>query len=177
MSMLIQNYGLFRRRGRVFWGRQRVAGHLKGVRVNGKTTPVDFRDQAGVYVLYDDNFRLVYVGQAGAGDQRLFNRLKHHTKDFLADRWTRFSWFGIRWVKENGELAAGAAQASIKSGHILNHIEAILISTAEPPQNKQGGRFGKDIEQYRQYRDVKAVGPEIESMVRQLWKQSQSPKK
>lgn len=178
MSMLIQNYGLFWRRSRIFWGRPRVRGHLKGVPAKETTaTPVDFRDQAGVYVLYDDNFRLVYVGQAGAGNQYLFSRLKQHTKDSLADRWTRFSWFGIRWVKESGKLAAGAAQSSIQSGQILNHIEAILISSAEPPHNRQGGRFGDKVEQYLQYRDVKSLGPDIDTMVRQLWKQSQSSKK
>jgi hypothetical protein len=63
---LIRNYGLFWRRDWVFWGKPRVPGHLKGV-YSKKTTsdPVDFRYQQGVYVLYDDSFRLVYVGQAG----------------------------------------------------------------------------------------------------------------
>ena len=70
------------------------------------------REQAGVYVLYDDNFRLVDVGQAGA---------------------------------------LGAARPFIKSGDILNHIEAILISAAEPPHNRQGGRFGEAVEQSLQY--------------------------
>src|SRR3954471_20880699 len=100
MSKLIQNYGLFWRRSNVLWGRPRVLGHLKGIRARAMSAPaVDFRDQAGVYVLYDDNFRLVYVGQAGAGNDFLFSRLRRHRKDALADRWTRFSWFGIRWVR------------------------------------------------------------------------------
>jgi hypothetical protein len=158
----------------VFWGRPKVRGHLKGVPANGKSTePVDFRQQAGVYVLYDDSFRLVYVGQAGAGNQHLFSRLRHHKKDALADRWTRFSWFGIRWVRKNGKLAAGAEKLFIKSNDILNHVEAILISAAEPPHNRQGGRFGDDIEQYLQYRDAKALGPDTASMVEELWKESQ----
>src|ERR1700734_910420 len=90
--MLIHNFGLFWRRNDVFWGRPKVRGHLKGVPAKEPSaSPADFRDQAGVYVLYDDNFRLVYIGQAGAGNQYLFSRLKHHKKDALADRWTRFS--------------------------------------------------------------------------------------
>ena len=174
-SMLIQNYGLFWRRNDVFWGRQKVTGHLKGVRAKAITAePIDFREQAGVYVLYDDNFRVVYVGQAGAGNQYLFNRLKHHKNDALADRWTRFSWFGIKWVRMNGKLAAGAAQSSIKSAHILYHIEAILISAAEPPHNRQGGRFGDEVEQYLQYRDAEALGPDTGSMLQELWEKSRT---
>lgn len=154
----------------MFWGRPRVTGNLMGVLARETSgEPVDFRKQAGVYVLYDDNFRLVYVGQAGAGSQNLFSRLKQHKKDALADRWTRFSWFGIRWVRKNGKLAAGAAQHNIKSGDILNHVEAILVSAAEPPLNRQGGRFGDDVEQSLQYRD-EALDPDTDSMVKELWK-------
>jgi hypothetical protein len=176
-SMLIHNYGLFWRRNDVFWGRPKVKGHLKGVPAKETSAdPVDFRDQAGVYVLYDDNFRLVYVGQAGAGNQFLFTRLKHHRKDALADRWTRFSWFGIKWVKQSAKLAVGATKFSVKYDDILNHIEAILISAAEPPHNRQGGRFGDEVEQYLQYRDEVALGPDTDSMVKQLWKKSESDK-
>src|ERR1700688_846279 len=173
MSMLIHNYGLFWRRKDVFWGRPKKTGHLKGILAQETTSiPVNFREQAGVYILYDDSFRLVYVGQAGAGNQYLFSRLKQHKKDSLADRWTRLSWFGIRWVRKNGKLSAGAAQQSIKAAQILNHIEAILISAAEPPHNRQGGRFGNEVEQYLQYRDENALGPDAESMLKHLWKQA-----
>ena len=71
----------------------------------------------------------------------------------------------VRWVRKNGRLALGASQRFIKSGDILNHIEAILISTAEPPHNRQGGRFGEEVEQYLQYRDHQALGLDMESMV------------
>jgi hypothetical protein len=155
----------------VFWGRSGVTGHLKGVRAKETSSiPTDFREQAGVYVLYDDNFRLVYVGQAGAGNQYLFTRLKHHQKDALADRWTRFSWFGIRWVRKNGKLATGATRHSVAIAQILNHIEAILISAAEPPHNRQGGRFGENIHHFLQYRDDELLGPDLDSMVKDVWR-------
>ena len=172
--MLIHNYGLFWRRDDVFWGRQKVTGSLKGVPAKGKSSkPVDFREQAGVYVLYDENFRIVYVGQAGAGNQFLFSRLKHHRKDALADRWTRFSWFGTRWVKKNGELAELAAQASVTASYVLNHIEAILISSVEPPHNRQGGRFGDQVKQYLQYRDDSDLGPSMDAMLKTIYKKAQ----
>src|ERR1700759_937602 len=140
--MLIRNYGLFWKRKDVFWGRQGVSGHLKGYLVHAAPIIVDFHDQQGVYCLYDDNFSLIYIGQAGANDQqRIFGRLKQHRNDALADRWTKFSWFGIRWVtRTTNELAAEAQGAHTTAGEVLNHIEAILISAAEPPYNRQGGR-------------------------------------
>lgn len=127
--MLIRNYGLFWRREWVWWGHPRNAGHLKGVRPTAVTAePVDFRRQQGVYVLYDSNFRVIYVGQAGANDKwRLFDRLKQHTEDQLADRWSRFSWFGVRDVNQNGSLHAENAAAHPALSDVLNHIEATLL--------------------------------------------------
>lgn len=169
--MLIHNYGLFWRREHVFWGRGSNAGHLKGVLASARTAdPVDFRDQQGIYVLYDDNFRLVYVGQAGSGDQsRLFNRLKRHTKDPLSDRWSKFSWFGVRGVRQDGRLCAENVAAHPRLSEVLDHIEAVLIAAAEPPHNRQGGRFGDNVDQYLQYRDEDSLGPGVPQMIRELW--------
>ena len=167
--MLIRNYGLFWKADDVFWGKPGVIGHLKGVLAKSVTTePVDFRLQQGVYVLYDDNFKLLYVGQAGASDnQRLFTRLKQHMRDNLNGRWTKFSWFGIRGV-ENGQLTQEATEATTTNSAVLNHIEAILIASAEPPHNRQGGRFGEDVSQYLQHKD-EALGPKLEDMIREIW--------
>lgn len=169
--MLIKNYGLFWRADRVFWGKPGVAGHLLGVEAKNLTSePVDFRDQQGVYVLYDAAFHMVYVGQAGANDQqRLFDRLKQHSRDQLAERWSRFSWFGIRSVNNTGELRAESSATSSTIGEALNHMEAILISAAEPAHNRQGGRFGDGVEQYLQYRDAESLGLETDDLLREIW--------
>jgi hypothetical protein len=169
--MLIQNYGLFWRRKNVFWGSPGVSGHLQGHPAKGAFSIVDFRYQQGVYCLYDDNFKLVYVGQAGANDnQRLFDRLKQHNTDALADRWTRFSWYGIRWVLSTNELSAEAHGAHSTNGDVLNHIEGILITAAEPPHNRQGGRFGEDVRQFLQRRDEEMLGKTTDEMIADLWK-------
>jgi hypothetical protein len=169
--MLIRNYGLFWRRNDVWWGRQNVQGHLKGVRATALTSrAVDFAEQRGVYALYDDAFHLVYVGQAGANDnQRMLDRLRNHRRDALADRRMRFSWFGVNRVLETGELAADAAAAHPAISDVLNHIEAILITAAEPAHNRQGGRFGDGVEQYLQHRDEEHLGPTVDEMIRGLW--------
>ncbi len=170
--MLIQNYGLFWKKENIYWGRPNNPGHLLGVLSKNITSdPVDFRDQQGVYTLYDDAFRMVYVGQAGANDQqRLFDRLKQHTKDALADRWSKFSWFGVRRVLNTCDLATERDSAHPEIGHVLNHIEAILISAAEPPHNRQGGRFGDQVEQYLQHRDIDTLGPTMTDMIKDIWK-------
>jgi len=166
---LIRNYGLFWRREYVFWGRQKNSGNLKGFYTNNKNKIVDFRDQRGIYVLYDDGFNLVYVGQAGAGNTRLFTRLKDHTTDHLADRWTKFSWFGTRRVlNTNCTLSKEKDALHPKVRNVLNHLEAVLISSVEPPHNRQGGRFGNEVEQYLQYYDQEKLGPTIYDMIKSL---------
>ena len=150
--MLVQNYGLFWQREKVNWGTpgRGGSGTLMGRYARRRTSDgVDFRLQRGVYVLYDDNFRIVYVGQAGRGKHRLFIRLRTHKNDHLAQRWSRFSWFGILPVLA-GSLDADAEPPGQSVEGTLNHMEAILIAAAEPPLNLQSGRFGSDVEQYLQ---------------------------
>jgi hypothetical protein len=152
----------------VFWGAGSQAGALWGVPFGGKTQdPIDFREQVGIYVLYAD-FDLVYVGQSGIGNQRLLHRLKQHRDDHLARRWNRFSWFGVRWVKKTGELSAVAQAAHPPLAQVLNHLEAILLETAEPPLNSQGGRFGNEVGWYRQVRDER-LGPTTDEMIAEIW--------
>lgn len=169
--MLIRNYGLFWRRDTIFWGRPKLAGHLKGYHAK-RAKPVDFRDQQGVYVLFDDNYKMVYVGQAGGKNkQRLFDRLRQHRTDQLANRWTRFSWFGIQAVDGRSSTLSGATSVqNTSTTSILNHIEAILIVAGEPPLNRQGGKFGSKVQQYFQYRDHSALGPDPDEMLRAVWR-------
>ena len=131
--------------------------------------PFDFRDQVGFYALYDNSFQLVYFGQAGRGnDQTLYGRLKKHTRGNLSGRWSRFSWFGIKYVKANGKLSAKAGNIQGKQTTFLDQTEAIVLSVAEPPNNLQGGRFG-DAVQYRQYRDVEKLGPSPNDMIAEIY--------
>lgn len=152
--MLIRNYGLFWLRENVDWGGRGRGneGQLLGWTGRRNAAAVNFRQQRGIYVLYDDNFKIVYIGQTGAGNQRLLVRLRNHRFDHLAQRWNRFSWFGIAPV-ENGNLNLNAAARPPEVAEILNHIEAILIASAEPPLNLQRGRFGEDVERYIQFVD------------------------
>jgi hypothetical protein len=106
---------------------------------------VNFRDQKGIYVLFDETYRIVYVGQAGGKNQCLFGRLKQHRVDMLAERWSRFSWFGTRNVKEDFTLETSDKKFDTDLGDVLNHLEGILIAACEPPLNRQGPKFGNAV--------------------------------
>ena len=168
--MLIRNYGLFWQRNRIYWGRPGSAGHLKGV-INLMADPVDFREQQGVYALYDDGFELMYIGQAGGKGNGLFDRLRTHTTDRLAERerWSRFSWFGLRCVLENNELSPEASDAHSALTDVLNQFEAILIAVSEPSRNRQGGNFGGAAQKYLQFFDDENLHPDDREMIKEIY--------
>ena len=170
--MLIKNYGLFWKADHVFWGKPNVSGTLMGIPAKSRTFGnVDFREQTGIYVLYRD-FRIIYIGQAGHGDstRKLFQRLKDHRSDHLAGRWDSFSWFGLRKVTMRGELGAEASAHHMSKQTALNQIEAILIHSSEPPLNRQGGKWGRDVEQYLQFVDPNILGAPIDRMIQEIHK-------
>ncbi len=123
----------------------------------------NFREQSGIYVLYAD-YEVVYVGQSGFGNQKLFARLKQHRADDLGERWNRFSWFGIRRVNKSGKLSAETAAVHPTLKTVLNHVEGVLIHAVEPSMNGQKGRFGRKVVRYLQVRDSR-LGPTTEKMV------------
>ena len=155
--MLFQNYGLHWHIDRVKWGRpgKGHAGTLSGYRTE-TDGEVDFREQRGVYVLYDAGFNLLYAGQAGYGNQRLYQRLHQHRFDALGERWSRFSWFGIDPVAGRaGRRRLLETEPSVNDvGVILNHLEAILIASVEPSLNRQGGKFGDALQYHQWYEEA-----------------------
>ena len=144
--MIIRSYGLHWKRAWIDWGRRgpgnggRILGR-RADRVRSRT--VDFRSQAGIYIL-QDGFRSVYIGQTGTGEDRLWKRLRFHARGSMAERWDRFSWFGIFPVGANGDLVEIDPEVGVNTtvNAVLNHVEGVLISIVEPPLNRQGPRLG-----------------------------------
>ena len=154
---IIKNFGFLWERKYIYRGNGGNSGHLKGT-ARGKKQ-ADFSDQLGVYVLYDRNQSIVYVGQAGNGNATLFTRLKSHMdSNHLRNRWEYFSWVGFKDVNKNGSLsdqqAVDSGVSGFKYSDALNEIEGILIEIIEPKLNKQGGKLSSARE-YRQYIDEK----------------------
>jgi hypothetical protein len=151
--MLIRNFGHLWERKYLNYGRPKVRGHLKGY-LSPRSGEVDFREQMGIYVLFDKDLSPVYIGQAGK-NQKLFGRLKQHDTDHLWNRWEHFSWFGFRRVNKNGDLSLFDdlhKTFKISGTLLLNEIEGALITALEPKLNKQGARW-KDVDEYFQFVD------------------------
>ena len=68
--------------------------------------------------------------------------MKDHTTDRLAGRWDRFSWFGLYPVTEDGQLSLDVKFKEFTIQNLGDILEAILIESIEPRQNrKQGNSF------------------------------------
>lgn len=159
----IKNYGLFWRRDLVEWGKKGPgnAGQVRGYKY-GSESLVDFRAQAGVYVLYDGadipSSRVTYVGQVGrANADSLYARLWNHCWDHLWNRWTRFSWFGVYAVGVGDALVHVNIEKSINvpiTG-VIDHLEGVLITLLEPALNKRGANWDGAIQYFQHEPDVK----------------------
>ena len=130
-------YGLYWERDKVNWkpGSGRPRG-LWGTAGDG-TKPVNFSNQAGIYVLYNGMTPLC-VGRTFAEDRALITRLvSHHGDDRKGARWDRFSWFGFRRVGKDGQLAA--ANTNVSTDLLITFLEAVMIEAFLPPLNNRGG--------------------------------------
>lgn len=131
-SGLINAFGMFWLRSEVSWKEARPP-------IWGQSQPrasrVDFHGQEGIYILYDGP-RIIYVGRTTTGN--LGARLRAHTEDRLRSRWDRFSWFGVKPVRQDGQLA-DATQTGIDLNTLIATMEALLIEGLEPPQNRRQG--------------------------------------
>ena len=130
----------------LFWPRRAIdarSRRLLGSKTRGgRAGIVNFWDQQGIYALYRD-FDLVYVGQTAGGG--LGTRLVQHSKHDIAERWDRFSWFGLGLVTRTGELRSVPTRFHVDRAIVANHIEGVLIEVAEPRLNSQSGRWKKAV--------------------------------
>lgn len=132
---IINAFGIYWNRNLVHWKSQ---PDLLGIQQIG-ATEVNFKDQIGIYLLHDSR-ETVYVGQAIG--QSLGKRLRDHTSDRLSGRWDRFSWFGFYPVTEEAELNLNVKFKEFTIQNLGDILEAVLIESIEPRQNrKQGNSF------------------------------------
>ncbi len=132
---IVKSYG-------VFWKRSEVDWNLTSVNLSGKRRKdwskgesVDFRQQIGIYILYDHR-DVVYVGQT---KKSLGNRLKAHCEDRHMGRWNRFSWFGLKPVSDDGTLLGFHLNPDLKEKHLTNALEGILIEVLQAGGNRRAG--------------------------------------
>lgn len=160
ISKIINSFGIYWNRSQVHW---KTTPDLLGIQQIG-ATEVNFKDQVGIYLLHDSR-ETIYVGQAI--DQTLGQRLKNHTTDRLSGRWDRFTWFGFYPVNENGKLNIDVKFKDLTIQNMGDVLEAILIESIEPRQNRKQGNLFYGLE----YLQLEA--PEIkkklkEQLIREL---------
>lgn len=143
----IQALGMYWDRNLVRWtsspvilGRQQIGADV-----------VDMAEQRGIYLLHDVR-EVVYIGRCT--DRPLGKRLYEHTCDRLNARWTRFSWFGLCPVLEDGTLDELKGVHSADT--VIAAMEALLIEALEPAQNRRRGDGFSGAE------FIQAEDPEIE---------------
>jgi hypothetical protein len=127
---IVTSFGMFWRRSAVEWV---ATPKLLGMQEIG-ATPVNFFQQLGVYLLYDGR-EVIYVGRTT--DRALGRRLYEHTIDRMSARWDRFSWFGLLPVSETGQL--GKLPSTFDAAKLIPALEAILVESLEPRQNRKRG--------------------------------------
>jgi len=142
-SKIINAFGIYWNRTQVHW---KNIPDLLGIQQIG-ASEVNFKDQIGIYLLHDSR-ETIYVGQAI--DQPLGQRLKNHTTDRLGGRWDRFSWFGFFPVNENGKLDTDINLENITIQSLGDILEAILIESIEPRQNRKQGNMFYGLEYLQQ---------------------------
>lgn len=140
---IINAFGIYWNRKLVHW---KTIPDLLGIQQIG-ASEVNFKDQVGIYLLHDSR-ETIYVGQAI--DQTLGQRLKNHTTDRLGGRWDRFSWFGFYPVNESGKLVLDITLKDLTINHLGDILEAILIESIEPRQNRRQGNLFNGLEYLQQ---------------------------
>lgn len=163
---IITSFGMFWSRDFITWKNK---PSLLG-RENAKSDIIDFKEQIGVYLLYDGR-EIIYVGRST--DQSIAQRLNKHTTDRLSSRWDRFSWFGLLPIDKNGKLIKALKNYNL--GFVISTLEAILIEALEPCKNRQGGKGFSSIE-YIQKEDpkieMKRKMKSIENYMQELMKET-----
>jgi len=86
---------------------------------------------------------------------------KCHTIDRLAGRWDRFSWFGFYPVTEDAKLNLNVKFKEFTIQNIGDILEAILIESIEPRQNRKQGNSFVGLEYLQQ------EAPEIKKKLKQ----------
>lgn len=157
---IINAFGIYWNRNFIHW---KTTPDLLGIQQIG-ATEVNFKDQRGIYLLYDSR-EIIYVGQAI--EQTLGQRLKQHTFDRLSGRWDRFSWFGFYSVNDKGHLLDRKKFENIDIQILSDTLEAILIESVEPRQNRKQGNtlFGME---YLQQESSEIKKRKTEELIREL---------
>ena len=169
---VVNAFGMFWDRSKVFW---EAEPRILGQQQMGSRS-VNFCAQKGVYLLHDSQ-GVIYVGRIT--DQNLGRRLYQHTVDRLTGRWSRFSWFGVYPVEQDGSLRTAADFSSVDINIVIATMEAVLIEGLEPRQNRKRGEFQRaefQAVEYLQQEDDELVRRQKVALVQEMAAGLKAPK-
>ena len=155
---LVTSYGLKWDRVKTKWP------HLLGERRAGrKKLTADFRNQMGLYILYQDDDPQ-YVGIA----DRLGERIGAHRGDHLSKKWNRFSWFGSKFLltgADSVDFDEPRGAIGVRQKRMWHDFEAVIFHAfrfriapagyGDGPSTARGANmrvpvFGGDAQEWKQ---------------------------
>lgn len=138
--MLIKAYGLN-------WDPEEIYGNSVqssaksfngSVKKGNKRFEINFWKAKGIYALFQ-NFEIVYIGKVT--ENRLGKRIESHWR-YRKDQWDKFSFYCFTDIDFNkGILKTAVKKSEINIDIAIKTIEAIIINTAVPFNNKQETKF------------------------------------
>jgi hypothetical protein len=174
-SGFVKFYGLYWKKDNVDWIKKgELLGQPEGWLGRGNIAKgfdyykvqMNFWNQKGVYILYDDNLHVVYAGQAGlerkskkkpSSGKSIGDRLLYHKEGVYRNAWSLFSWFGFLDTTRPPDLRNSSDEERLQPhmfftsspnselNQLLASFEAILIEGFAPRFNARGGDLGKAI--------------------------------
>lgn len=130
---MVPALGLHWMRSKVNWKSPKLLA------MDGRGNEIDMSEQDGVYILYDWDGAVRYVGRSHTN---ILVRLKSHNAD--KHGWERFSWFGMKRITEDG--LESRDELSVEQE--ISMLEGVLIEALRPWDNKQPpDHFGPRYEQ------------------------------
>lgn len=158
---IIEAFGIYWDRDKILW---KSTPDILGVQQFG-ATHVNFSSQVGIYLLHDGR-ETIYVGQAI--EQPIGKRLYQHTKDRFSGRWDRFSWYGFYSVSDDAKIdISKTILDKITLSELANTLEAVLIESMEPRQNRKKGNTLSGIE-YLQFEDPEIRKKRTQQILQEL---------
>ena len=178
--MLIKAYGLH-------WDPEQIYGYnnqssrisFRGfVKKGNKKHEIDFWKAKGIYALFKD-FELVYIGKVT--ENRLGTRIASHWR-YRKDHWDTFSFYSFSDIDfKQGKVKTITNTSVINNNMAIRTIEAIIINTAVPFNNKQETRFPNSHKvtqkKFIEYNTINDVMDRLEKIEKRLLTTNRSRKK
>lgn len=139
------------------------------VKKGNKKYEIDFWKAKGIYALFYD-FEIVYIGKVT--ENRLGTRIASHWR-YRKEQWNTFSFYSFSDIDfKNGKVKTTSKKSIIDINMAIKTIEAIIINTAVPFNNKQETRFPNSLKvkqnTYKTHNTINDIMNRLEKIEKRL---------